>query len=242
MKNTTFTHFSILAAGLLILAGCSNSGLSGQNAQLNSQIDSVSYSMGYLSGTNLASMGVDEFNYENFAIGIRDAIQENEPHFSEDQMMAVYQTYQFELQGRQAAQRAEEAEANRMEAEEFFAENAEAEGVMTTDSGLQYRVIEEGNGNRPLPTDTVEVHYRGTLLNGEEFDSSYSRGETVQFPLNGVIPGWSEGVQLMSEGATYEFFIPSELGYGDNPPPGSPIAPGSALIFEVELIDILSEE
>src|SRR5690606_100355 len=106
-----------------------------------------------------------EFNYDNFAIGIRDAIQENEPNFSEDQMMAVYQAYQFELQGQQAAQRAEEAEGNRMEADEFFAENAEAEGVMTTDSGLQYRVIEEGTGNRPELTDTVEVHYRGTLLN-----------------------------------------------------------------------------
>jgi len=138
---------------------------------------------------------------------------------------------------RQARQQ-EAASDNIEEGREFLEENAQKDDVMVTESGLQYRVIEEGSGVSPTAEDEVEVHYRGTLLSGEEFDSSYSRDETATFPLNRVIPGWTEGLQLMSEGATYEFFIPADLAYGNNPPPGSIIEPGSVLIFEVELIDV----
>ena len=117
-------------------------------------------------------------------------------------------------------------------------ENAKKEGVKTTASGLQYKVLKEGEGKSPKATDRVEVHYRGTLLDGTEFDSSYKRGETITFPLNGVIPGWTEGVQLMKEGAKYQFTIPSKLAYGERGTPGGPIPANATLIFDVELIKV----
>ena len=131
-------------------------------------------------------------------------------------------------------------ERNLETAVNFLAENAGKNGIVTTDSGLQYEVITEGaaDGKSPSATDTVEVHYKGTLLNGTEFDSSYSRGETIEFPLNRVIPGWTEGVQLMSEGDKYRFFIHPDLGYGERGTPGGPIGPNEALVFEVELISV----
>ena len=131
-------------------------------------------------------------------------------------------------------------ERNLEKANEFLAENAQKEGVQTTQSGLQYLVLSEGSddGKSPSATDTVEVHYQGTLLDGSEFDSSYKRGETIEFPLNRVIPGWTEGVQLMSEGDKYRFFIPPALGYGERGTPGGPIGPNEALIFEVELVAV----
>ena len=129
---------------------------------------------------------------------------------------------------------------NLADAEKFLAENAKKTGIKTTESGLQYQVISEGkaDGKSPAAEDTVEVHYQGTLLNGTEFDSSYARGETIEFPLDGVIAGWTEGVQLMSEGDKYRFFIPPALGYGSRGTPGGPIGPNEALIFEVELIAV----
>lgn len=121
---------------------------------------------------------------------------------------------------------------------QFLAENAKKEGVKVTPSGLQYKVITEGKGKSPAATDTVQVHYRGTLLDGTEFDSSYKRGQPATFPLNRVIPGWTEGVQLMKEGAKYQFVIPSNLAYGASGTPGGPIGPNETLIFEVELLKV----
>ncbi len=122
----------------------------------------------------------------------------------------------------------------------WLAENAKKEGVTTTKSGLQYKVLQAGNGTtHPTAKSVVEVHYRGTLTNGEEFDSSYKRGETIEFPLNQVIAGWTEGVQLMAKGAKYEFYIPYQLAYGERGTPGGPIPGYAALIFEVELVEIL---
>mgnify|MGYP001031285835 CR=1 FL=1 len=123
------------------------------------------------------------------------------------------------------------------EGKKFLAENAKKEGVVTTSSGLQYIVLKEGTGKKPKATDTVLVHYRGTLLNGKEFDSSYSRNQPIEFPLNRVIPGWTEGVQLMKEGAKYKFFIPSQLAYGPFGA-GPDIGPNETLIFEVELLKV----
>lgn len=120
----------------------------------------------------------------------------------------------------------------------YLAENAKKEGVKTTASGLQYKVLQEGTGKSPKATDTVLVHYRGTLLDGTEFDSSYKRKEPIEFPLNGVIAGWTEGVQLMKEGAKYQFVIPSDLAYGRRGTPGGPIGPDETLIFEVELLKV----
>jgi len=122
---------------------------------------------------------------------------------------------------------------------DFLKENAKKEGVKTTPSGLQYKVLKEGEGKSPKATDNVRVHYRGTLLNGTEFDSSIKRGEPAEFPLNRVIKGWTEGVQLMKEGAKYQFFIPANLAYGERGTPGGPIGPNETLIFEVELLKVL---
>ena len=130
------------------------------------------------------------------------------------------------------------ADPNLEKGEAFLKENSTKEGVKTTASGLQYKVLKEGKGKSPQATDTVQVHYKGTLLDGTEFDSSYKRGEPATFPLNRVIPGWTEGVQLMKEGAKYQFTIPSKLAYGEGGTPGGPIPPNATLIFEVELVSI----
>jgi FKBP-type peptidyl-prolyl cis-trans isomerase len=130
------------------------------------------------------------------------------------------------------------ADPNLEKGEAFLKDNAKKEGVKTTASGLQYKVLKEGTGKAPKATDNVKVHYKGTLLDGTEFDSSYKRGEPATFPLNRVIPGWTEGVQLMKEGAKYQFTIPSKLAYGERGTPGGPIPPNATLIFEVELIAV----
>ncbi|HEV7867776.1 MAG TPA: FKBP-type peptidyl-prolyl cis-trans isomerase [Chthoniobacteraceae bacterium] len=130
------------------------------------------------------------------------------------------------------------SETPSQQGEKFLKENAVKEGVKTTESGLQYKHVKVGTGKTPKATDTVKVHYRGTLLNGTEFDSSYKRNEPIEFPLNRVIPGWTEGVQLMKEGGKTLLYIPSKLGYGERGTPGGPIGPNEALIFEIELIQV----
>ncbi|MEX0889951.1 MAG: FKBP-type peptidyl-prolyl cis-trans isomerase [Balneolaceae bacterium] len=223
----------------LMATACQDSGDLGGSAEFRTTIDSVSYSLGYYYGTSIADEGIEDFNYSNFLSGLRTAVESGDPVFDEMAMQGALQNFQEDLQAEQQRRRMEQSEANAAEADRFLSENAERDEVTVTDSGLQYRVIEEGEGVRPDEESRVRVHYRGTLIDGEEFDSSYSREEPAEFPLNQVIPGWTEGLQLMSEGAKYEFFIPAELGYGNNPPPGSPIEPGAVLIFEVELLSIL---
>lgn len=231
--------YAVLTALLFTLAisGCQSPGVEADSS-LESRMDSVSYSLGYFYGQSLASEGVDSLENGQFLAGLNQAIDQEDPQLDEMSMQTLMRSFQQELMANRQAMQQQAATGNIAEGQEFLEENAQEEDVMVTDSGLQYRVIEEGSGVSPTAEDTVEVHYRGTLLSGEEFDSSYSRDETATFPLNRVIPGWTEGLQLMSEGATYEFYIPAELAYGNNPPPGSIIEPGSVLIFEVELIDV----
>lgn len=231
--------YSVLSALLFILVinGC-ESPQGTADASLESRTDSVSYSLGFFYGQSLASEGVESLDNGNFIAGLNQALAEDTSIIDQVAMQTLMQQFQQEIRQNQQARQQEAASENIEEGQEFLEENAQNEDVMVTESGLQYRVIEEGTGESPTAEDEVEVHYRGTLLSGEEFDSSYSRNETATFPLNRVIPGWTEGLQLMSEGATYEFYVPSDLAYGNNPPPGSIIEPGSVLIFEVELIDV----
>jgi len=171
--------------------------------------------------------------------GFNDALN-GQPALSLEEMQTIIRNSDQEVRAKQEAAATVSAQQNVDAGKAFLAENAAKEGVTVTESGLQYEVLVEGTGVKPLATDTVKVHYKGTLIDGTEFDSSYSRGEPAEFPLNRVISGWTEGVQLMSEGSKFKFVIPSELAYGERAT-GS-ITPNSTLVFEVELLDVLNDE
>ena len=192
------------------------------------------YALGSDVGRNFKKQGFD-FNLDAFLAGFKAAFTGAESKMTEDEISTALQEFQTEMITKMMEERQKQAAENKAVGEKFLAENKTKEGVKTTESGLQYIVEKEGEGENPAAEDTVEVHYRGTLLDGTEFDSSYKRGEPVKFPLNRVIKGWTEGVQLMKKGAKYKFFIPSELAYGEGGA-GETIAPNSTLIFEVELL------
>lgn len=234
----THTGLILIAGILTVFPGCnSNSGSSSQPAELETSIDSVSYSFGFQNGQALRRQGMDDIDLDKLVAGMRDGLNERDPAVSQLQMRTIIRGYQMAKREDAMKQRQEEAVEYRKKGEDFLAGNKEKEGVITTESGLQYQVLEEGSGVSPKPTDTVVVHYRGTLLDGTEFDSSYG-SRPVEFRVNGVIKGWTEGLQLMKQGAKYKFWIPSDLAYGDNPRPGGPIKPGQALVFEVELLEV----
>ena len=193
-------------------------------------MDKLSYAWGLAMGKQLKAMGVEEINSESFKAGVKVAFDGGEPEMPLEEAQKLINDYLENL-----AKKAEAAA--RAEGEAFLAENGKKENVKTTASGLQYVVEKEGEGAQPTAEDEVTVHYTGKLLNGTVFDSSVNRGEPATFPLNRVIPGWTEGVQLMKEGAKYTFFIPSDLAYGPNGVPNV-IPPHSTLIFEVELIKV----
>lgn len=238
------TFFSILfIVPILFFNGCnSNSDTVSSDVSLETNIDSVSYSLGYqIASMSLKNQGMTDIKANKFAGGLKAALEDKESSLSQSEMQQIVQSYQMKAQQKAQEEQKKEAAENQQKGEEFLAENKNNEGVQVTDSGLQYKVLEEGSGESPTSSDEVKVHYRGTLLDGTEFDSSYN-GDPVQFPLNQVIPGWTEGVQLMQEGAKYKFWIPGELGYGSNPRPGGPIGPNETLIFEVELLEVNPED
>ena len=192
-------------------------------------MDNVSYALGMSIGHQLQQMNATDLNIDDFAQAIKDVFAAK-VHMTDAEAQTAVQTF-FQ-------QKAEEqAAAAKAEGENFLAENAKKPGVKTLPSGLQYQVLREGNGRKPTATDQVECHYEGTLINGQVFDSSYRRGETATFGLNQVIKGWTEGLQLMQEGAKYRFFIPYNLAYGEQGA-GQAIPPYAALIFDVELIKV----
>lgn len=195
------------------------------------QKDKFSYSIGLNIGSNLSKQKI-EINPDMVTAGIKDAIA-GKPQLTQDQIKEVMTTFEKDMEQKQKAV----GEKNAAEGARFLEENKKKEGVKTTSSGLQYKVIKEGTGPQPKATDIVTVNYRGTLINGTEFDSSYKRGEPATFPLNGVIKGWTEGVQLMKVGSKYQLFIPSQLAYGDRAV-GPDVTPSSTLIFDVELLGI----
>jgi FKBP-type peptidyl-prolyl cis-trans isomerase FkpA len=193
----------------------------------------TSYAFGRVVGADLGRTGL-EFDYDAFTNGFRDSVTGAESPFTLDEAVGMVQAAFEEI----VARRAEE---NRAKEAAFLAENAEKDTVRVTESGLQYEVVSEGTGTKPLGTDTVRVHYEGSLIDGAVFDSSFSRGEPVEFPLDRVIPGWSEGLQLMPVGSVYRFYIPSRIAYGEQGM-GQVIPPYATLIFRVELLGIVAPE
>ena len=192
--------------------------------------DKVSYTIGVQFGKNLKSQDV-KVDPKMLAQGVADAMADK-PQLTDEEMQATMMKMNEERQKEMAA----EAEKNKKVAEDFMAKNKAVADVKTTASGLQYKIIAEGNGATPKESDTVSVHYKGTLTNGTEFDSSYKRNQPAEFPLKGVIPGWTEGLQLLKKGGKAQFWIPPQLAYGDRPRPGIPA--NSVLVFEVELLDV----
>ena len=201
-------------------------------------MDKVSYALGLGIGQQLAQMGASDLNIDDFADAIKDVINGNVLKVPHKDAQTIVQEYFRQQEERINALRAEHGKTAKAEGEKFLAENGKKEGVVTLKSGLQYEVLREGNGKKPKATDQVKCHYEGTLINGQVFDSSYKRNEPAVFPLNQVIPGWTEGLQLMQEGAKYRFYIPYILAYGESGAGGS-IPPFATLIFDVELLEVM---
>jgi FKBP-type peptidyl-prolyl cis-trans isomerase FklB len=223
---TTFTI-------VLLAIGCT---AADKTPKLETLMDKVSYSIGLNIGKDFKAQNI-EVNPELLARGIKDAISDTKPLLTDEEIQEAIGSFQQERMAEAEEMAKAAGEKNRQEGESFLLENAKKEGVVTLPSGLQYKVIEEGTGKSPEPGDQVTVHYRGTLVDGTEFDSSYERGEPVTFPVGGVIPGWTEALQLMKEGAKWQLFIPPSLAYGEKGA-GQVIGPNSTLIFDVELISV----
>jgi len=197
----------------------------------------ASYSYGYSLGRNLKAQAVD-IDPELFARGLADALGSGPAALKDEEIQASLQAFARQLQSRQAGMAGNKAASNKVEGERYLAANKNKPGVTTLPSGLQYKVLKQGSGPRPRANDTVTVHYEGKLIDGMVFDSSLKRGQPISFPVNQVIAGWTEALQLMPVGSTWQLFIPSKLAYGENPRPGGPIGPNAVLTFEVQLIKI----
>ena len=202
-----------------------------KSPQLKDQKDKVSYSIGMQIGFNLGRQKVD-INPDILAAGIKDAIA-GKPQLTTDQVKDIMSQFEKDMEQKQK----QAGEKNKTEGAKFLEDNKKKPGVKTTASGLQYKVEKEGTGSQPKATDMVTVNYRGTLIDGTEFDSSYKRNQPATFPVNGVIKGWTEALQLMKQGAKYQLFIPSNLAYGERAM-GPDIGPNSTLIFDVDLVDV----
>ncbi len=198
--------------------------------------DKLSYAIGMNIGRQLKSQSVD-VDPATFAQGFRDAYGGTKTALTEDEARAVMTAFEKEMRSKQAAAMAQTADKNLKEGEAFLAANKTKDGVVTLPSGLQYKIFKEGTGPKPTLDDTVVCHYKGTLINGTEFDSSYKRNEPAKFPVKGVIRGWTEALQLMPVGSTWQLFVPSALAYGERGA-GGVIGPNETLIFEVELLSI----
>ncbi|MCU0822200.1 MAG: FKBP-type peptidyl-prolyl cis-trans isomerase [Spirochaetes bacterium] len=205
--------------------------LSCSKPSLDSDVAKYSYAAGFQLGGNIKKQNVD-LDMAAFTGAIKDAIDGKESRLKPEEVQAAMMKMSEIMMKKQQAT----GSANLKTGDEFLKKNKEKPGVVTTVSGLQYRIIKEGTGRKPGKTDVVQVHYRGKLTNGTEFDSSYERKEPVKFPLDRVIPGWTEGIQLMKVGSQFEFVIPSNLAYGEQG--AGDIPPNSVLVFEVELLDI----
>lgn len=251
MKQIAVIFISVLMLMFVsTVPGCAKSadaGDSGQTAEKKLTFETnkqkTSYTIGYNIGNNLKTMG-DDFELDIVLQGIKDAFLTGKAQMSSQEMQKTFEEFQQKLNKKrqdqmkkQQEQRKAQGEKNKTGGEAFLKENAKKEGIKVTTSGLQYQVLKAGNGPKPKATDRVKVHYRGSLIDGTEFDSSYKRGKPNTFALNRVVPGWTEGIQLMTVGSKYKLFIPPKLGYKERGA-GRLIGPNAVLIFEVELLGI----
>ena len=209
--------------------------------ELKTQKDKISYSLGMSMGSNLKRDLID-IDADILARAIKDVLAGASPLMTEQEVRETIAALQKDLTAKQQDKMKTAGDKNGKEGEAFLVANKKKEGVKTLPGGLQYKVLAEGKGNSPKATDTVSVNYRGTLIDGTEFDSSYKRGQPATFPVGGVIKGWTEALQLMKEGAKWQLFIRANLAYGESGTQGGPIGPNATLIFEVELISIDKKE
>lgn len=227
-KNLLLT----LAVGAMAM-GCNSGSMNQTSAPLKTAADTASYYIGYMYGSGMQRMGMKDPNMAAVVAGINTALQKKETSTDPQAMEMYLNNYFQQLSMRRAEENAENGK-------KFLAENAKKSGVDTLSDGIQYKVIKKGDGATPTETDVVKVHYKGTLIDGTEFDSSIKRGEPAEFQLNRVIPGWTKALKQMPVGSKWEIFIPADQAYG--PRGGGPIGPNETLIFEVELLDIVNPE
>jgi FKBP-type peptidyl-prolyl cis-trans isomerase FklB len=231
-KENAMKPFWVISTGIVLLACQSNTQ---QTAQLKTQQDSISYMIGMDIGKNLQAQSID-VDPDLLAQGIKDVLA-NKTMMTDQEAQHVAQQLQSRMMAKQEEKMKESSEKNKKEGDAFLAANKKKPGVVTLPSGLQYKVIKKGTGKKPKETETVSVHYRGTLIDGTLFDNSYDGGQPVTFPVNGVIKGWTEALQLMPVGSKWELYIPSNLAYGEQGV-GQVIGPNQTLIFEVELLSV----
>ena len=234
--------FIKILTSVIILAITSFGNLAAGQTQLKTRNDSIAYAIGMNVGKNIIeNIKKDslDFNLDILIEGFADLVKSRPAILTQDNSIAVIQEFSKEMMEKQEKIKNEKAAANKAKGDEFLAENKKDKNVIVTPSGLQYKVIKYGEGKKPLKTDSVKVHYKGTLLDGTTFDSSIDRGEPAVFLITRVIPGWTEALQLMSEGSKYQLFIPSDLAYKDRGAPPN-IGPNETLIFEVELLEVIS--
>ena len=207
-------------------------------AGLPTEKEQVSYMVGMALAKQLEPMK-DEIDVDTISKAIKTSLAGGKMLMTEDQARETGEAFGQKMQAKQIAKMMADAKNNLEAGQKFFAENGKKPGVQTTSSGLQYQVVTEGKGAKPKAGEVVRVHYKGATLDGKTFDSSYDRGQPVVFPLDQVVPGWQEGLQLMPVGSKYKLWIPGNLGYGEKGTPGGPIGPNATLVFDVELIDIV---
>lgn len=229
-----FMALALLLSLALLVASC---GGESRVTELETLEQKASYAMGQDIGNTIKGMPQGAVEIDIVIQGIRDALTDAEPLLDPQETMQVMQEFSMMMQEAAQAERTAQGEANLAAGQAYLDENAQQEGVIVTESGLQYEVLRKGDGPKPDPDDRVTVHYKGILTNGTVFNSSYDMGEPASFPLNGVIPGWKEGIQLMNVGSKYRFVIPPDLAYGESGA-GQMIGPNAVLIFEVELLSI----
>ncbi|MDF2446129.1 MAG: FKBP-type peptidyl-prolyl cis-trans isomerase [Moraxellaceae bacterium] len=228
----------IMAAGLVVVAGSALVACNKEGKKPETVEQRAAYSVGYVSGKSSVTQA-PKLDIDQFMAGFKDAYAKKDSALTEEEMRAALSAYEETLKKEAEMARKKGAIEGAAKGNAFLAENAKKPGVKTTASGLQYEVVTEGKGPKPKATDVVKVHYEGKLVDGTVFDSSRQRGEPIEFPLNRVIPGWTEGVQLMSVGSRYKLTIPAALGYGEEG--AGPIPPNSVLVFDVELLDIVKQ-